>query len=125
MPTVYVRGSERVKRRFHRTEDCKQLRKKPARGEPLELQEVDLDDLRFKTPCRDCYPDTPRARSVHLRCSICHPRKDYIYPCPHNGGVPVYRDKTYSTDTLFHDAGEVVSARVYVWPEDVRHFIAS
>lgn len=121
MPTyVYVRGENRSEQRFHKDEDCTQLTKRPARGEGRDLREVTLDELYWATPCRNCYPDAPRASSVHLRCEICN--SGAIRPCAHNGGVLVKQLITMRRQTINYEIGDIVVRRKYVWPEHVRHY---
>lgn len=81
---VWMRDRPKRDQRFHRTKDCRQLRKGPSRGEPCPLIQVDLEEC-DQRPCATCYPDLPRLRI----------RKDYCYrcgsrnACEHNGGVRV------------------------------------
>jgi len=84
MPTVWLRDDPEHRTRFHRVPDCKQLRKKPAKGEPHDLISADLNEV-FVRPCKTCYPDAPRIKIIKRYCSIC----DTKAPCEHNGGVLV------------------------------------
>jgi len=84
MPTVWMRRDPSFRTRFHRTKDCFQLTKGPARGPGLELVEVDISEV-FVRPCKTCYPDAPRLNLRHPYCHIC----DSPYACEHNGGVLV------------------------------------
>jgi len=119
MPTVFVRESSDY-RKFHQTKTCAMLTKKPAKGEPRPLLEVDLKDLKFAVPCKYCYPDAPRAKSMHLRCQICYPQRPA--PCKHNGGVPVIINVTVKKRTLYLEPGDVITKVRYVWPEKVHHY---
>lgn len=112
MPTVYYRSTSSI---FHKSEDCKQLKKKPARGQDSETLSTDLKDLHNVRPCRTCYPDAPRVKVTRRRCETCN--KTYIYPCAHNGGVPV--TVTYKTSYvgLLRDPGAEVKKQIYVWPD--------
>jgi hypothetical protein len=84
MPTVWMRVDASHRTRFHRSPDCRQLRKRPARGPGNEL--ITLEPLETGArPCRTCYPDAPRISIRKRYCSECDTR----YPCPHNGGVEV------------------------------------
>jgi hypothetical protein len=84
MPTVWMRENPKHLTRFHRTPDCRQLRKKPAQGDHRELVEVDLEEV-FVRPCRTCYPDAPAIKLIKAYCPIC----DSKTPCQHNGGVQI------------------------------------
>ena len=82
MPTVWVRDDPKRRARFHREPTCKQLLKKPSRGEHNELLALDLNEVDVR-PCRTCYPDAPALKIRKVRCPACDTR----YACPHNGGV--------------------------------------
>ena len=97
MPTVWMRYESRYRTRFHRSPDCRQLTKKPARGEGLPLIAVDLEEVDAR-PCATCYPDAPRIKVLHRYCDIC----ESPYPCEHNGGV-----------LILDRAGR----RYWVWPD--------
>lgn len=97
MPVVWMRDDPKRRTRFHRTPDCRQLRKKPSRGEPSHLVAADLEDVGVR-PCKTCYPDAPRTEVRHAYCSICESR----YACEHNGGVLI-------TDRR--------GRRFWVWPD--------
>jgi len=84
MPTVWMRDDPKHRTRFHRSPDCKQLRKGPARGVDKPLVARDLNDV-FVRPCKTCYPDAPR---IKIRKTYC-PECDTVHACPHNGGVVV------------------------------------
>ena len=84
MVLVWIRDNPRGMTRFHRTKDCRNLRKKVARGTPNELLHVDLNDVVVR-PCLLCYPDAPRIKVNKRFCDICQSR----YACEHNGGVRV------------------------------------
>lgn len=84
MPTVWVRGDPKRRTRFHRSPECRQLRKGPAKGEHYELIAIDLAELDVR-PCRTCYPDAPKIKIYKRFCHTCNSN----YACPHNGGVPV------------------------------------
>jgi|SRR5262245_4291804 len=86
MPMVWMRKNEHHKTRFHRSSTCRQLRKRPSRGEPHDLIEVDLDEVDVR-PCLTCYPDAPRYDLLKRYCQICDSR----HPCEHNGGVAISR----------------------------------
>jgi len=119
-PTVFIRAGTQRRRKFHKDRGCKQLRKPPARGVARELLEVELSSLEFATPCKNCYPDAPRAKSWHRNCEIC---KSWM-PCEHNGGVPVYINYTHTKRTLFNEPGDVSPRLKYVWPENVRNYVS-
>ncbi len=123
MPRVYVKTSNVNRRRFHRVEDCGQLRKAPAMGRSREVVEIDLEDCPDAVPCLYCYPDAPRARSVHKYCYTCDP--GFVRPCAHNGGVKVFMTRTRRKQTLFQEPGEVFMNERYVWPERVLRYSAS
>lgn len=104
MPLVFVRddSSQRV---FHASEDCyRGLGTHP-------MQQVELDDLKYTIPCTNCYPDAPRAQYKRLICHKCQQKRPY--PCRHNGGVPVFMNRSSRR-------GRIFSVRMYVWPEMVR-----
>jgi hypothetical protein len=84
MRTVWVRDDPKRRTRFHRSPDCRQLRKGPPRGESRPLVAVDLDEVRVR-PCKTCYPDAPRIKIRKVYCPEC----DTKHACPHNGGVVV------------------------------------
>jgi len=97
MLTVWVRDDPKKRSRFHRSPECFQLKKKPARGEHRPLLAMDLDDVHVR-PCAVCYPDAPRLKMRHAYCYTC----DSPYACEHNGGIQI-------TDR----AGR----RYWVWPD--------
>jgi hypothetical protein len=97
MPTVWMRRDPKRRTRFHRSPDCRQLTKGPARGDGHELIAVDLEDVHVR-PCHSCYPDAPRIKVRHPYCYTC----GTAHACEHNGGVLI-RDR----------AGR----RFYVWPD--------
>ena len=84
MPVVWVREDPKLETRFHRSPNCRQLRKRPRSGEPRPLVAMDLDDVGVR-PCRTCYPDAPRIEIRRTYCVIC----ESMYACAHNGGVPI------------------------------------
>jgi hypothetical protein len=116
VPTVFMRESAAS---FHRTEDCQQLLKRPARGNPHPVVEVDLADLNFVRPCRNCYPDAPRIKVVRRFCPLCN--KSETRPCRHNGGVPVTIGRPIRYISLLRDPGDEQNVTIYVWPDQV-HF---
>lgn len=83
--------------RFHRTPDCRQLKKGPARGPGREVISVDLSEVQVR-PCHTCYPDAPTIKIRKLWCPECHTR----HACPHNGGVLVI---------------DRADRRFWVWPD--------
>lgn len=97
MPTVWMRDHPRRRGRFHRTPDCRQLRKPPALGEHYDLLELELSEIGVR-PCQTCYPDAPRVKMLKRYCPACAS----VYPCEHNGGVQIVRSH-----------GE----RYWVWPD--------
>lgn len=97
MPTVWMRVDPKFRTRFHRSPDCRQLRKNPSRGDHHELIAVELSELGVR-PCKTCYPDAPRIKILKTYCAICESR----YACEHNGGV------------LIRDRG---GRRYWVWPD--------
>ena len=111
MPTVYVREKSVV---FHRSADCFQLKKGPARGPGRALREVPLEELPKPRPCRYCYPDAPRARSRHRYCQEC---KGSALPCEHNGGVLVTLTNTHTKRSIMSEPGDTYQRTRYVWPE--------
>ena len=82
MPTVWMREDPGRRTRFHRSPQCPQLTKNPARGEHHELLALDLNEV-FVRPCQTCYPDAPKVNFRKAYCTECHTRR----ACPHNGGV--------------------------------------
>ncbi len=86
-------------------------------GVPVELQELDL-----ASPCLRCYPDAPRATSVHTRCMICSPKA--TRPCQHNGGVRVPMKRVRRKQTLFQEPGEEFYSFRYVWPESAHNYVS-
>lgn len=84
MPTVWLRDDPKHRTRFHRIPDCKQLRKKPAKGEPHDLISVDLNEI-YVRPCKTCYPDAPRVKIIKRYCKKCRSAT----ACKHNGGIQV------------------------------------
>lgn len=97
MPAVWVRNDPKRRTRFHKSPDCKQLRKPPSNGQHYPLLVLDLNDV-FVRPCKTCYPDAPRIKVRRTYCSTC----ESTYACRHNGGVQI-------TDR----AGR----RYWVWPD--------
>ena len=81
---VWMRVDHKHQTRFHRIPTCRQLRKKPALGEPRELIAVELNQVGVR-PCATCYPDAPRVKIIKRYCELCNT----VYACPHNGGVAV------------------------------------
>jgi hypothetical protein len=120
---VYVRGTENHRRVFHQDPDCRQLTKKPSRGEPQDLLEVEIADLRFQRPCLTCYPDAPRARAARRFCKKCN--TNTARACRHNGGIKVLKEYTWKSSTVLHDAGETYVKVSYVWPDALRHYLSS
>lgn len=86
MPTVWMRVHEKHRNRFHRSPDCRQLRKRVSYGDPHQLIAVDLEEV-FVRPCRTCYPDAPKIVVFKAYCVICEAR----FPCEHNGAVRITR----------------------------------
>jgi hypothetical protein len=97
VPTVWFRDDTLYRGRFHRSPDCRQLRKKPSRGEHSELIAVDLNEI-DRRPCGTCYPDAPRIKIRKAYCQTCQSKM----PCVHNGGV-----------LITNRAGR----RSWVWPD--------
>lgn len=116
MPMVWMRESNTS---FHRTEDCKQLQKKPARGNPHPVVEVDLAELNHVRPCKTCYDDAPRIKTARRFCPLCN--KSKARPCEHNGGVRVTTAFTTTYTSLLRDPGDEVVRTIWVWPDRV-HF---
>ena len=112
MPIVFFREGSDI---FHRSEECTQLVKKPARGEPHPVRSADLAVLIRVRPCHTCYPDAPRVKVAKRRCPICN--KKTVRACPHNGGMPVRIEKRTSYVSLLRDPGDVVYQTIYVWPD--------
>ncbi len=107
---VYVADTNATRRKFHRSRDCRGLR----RGEQTIL-EIDLNDRGVELPCLMCFPDAPRADSAHRYCYQCDTGK--IRPCAHNGGVKVFMTRTHRKGSIYRDKGEVFTQERYVWPE--------
>lgn len=84
MVRVWVRDDQWQRTRFHRSPDCRQLRKKPSRGTTKTLFSIDLEDVVVR-PCLTCYPDAPRLDIIKRYCAICRSR----LACAHNGGIEV------------------------------------
>lgn len=84
MVMVWVRDGRVRSARFHRSPDCRNLRKRPARGTVNVLLALDLDEVLIR-PCLTCYPDAPRIKMTKRYCLI----HDSPMPCEHNGGVLV------------------------------------
>jgi hypothetical protein len=59
-------------------------------------------------PCHRCFPDFPTAKILHRYCPKCN--KSRVYPCPHNGGVPV--------DRTIVSRGYVFTRRYWIWAEN-------
>ena len=86
MPTVWMRVDPLRRTRFHRSPECRQLRKGPARGPGLELVSLELSEAGVR-PCKTCYPDAPRIKIRKVYCRECESKM----PCAHNGGVLITR----------------------------------
>jgi hypothetical protein len=86
MPTVWMRVDAKRRTRFHRSPECRQLRKGPARGPGLPLVAIELSETGVR-PCKTCYPDAPTIRLLKRYCYEC----DTGNPCAHNGGVLIKR----------------------------------
>ena len=98
MVTVWMRDDQFGRRtRFHRVPTCRQLQKRPSRGEKNDLIQVDLKDAGVR-PCLTCYPDAPRYNLLKRWCEVCGTRN----ACEHNGGVLI-------TDRR--------GRRFWVWPD--------
>lgn len=112
VPTVFYREGNQT---FHRSGDCAQLVKRPARGEPHPVRTGDLAELFGVRPCKTCYPDAPRFKMVRRYCPKCNVKRTLA--CAHNGGMPV--TITYKTNYvgLTRDPGEIVQKDIYVWPD--------
>lgn len=122
VPMVFVSQQMYQKRGtkiFHKSLYCRQLRK-PSRLTPVE---VELNELARPRPCYTCYPDAPRSVSVHRVCYVCNTESG-PRPCPHNGGVPVYRDVVYPRPGTYHDPGDSRPVPEYVWPEYAHLYVA-
>jgi hypothetical protein len=114
MPTVWIRSTDRP--RFHRTEDCYQLNKPPARGTAKPVRAVELANLNeHARPCRVCYPDAPHVKVVRRFCPKCNTTR--ALPCAHNGGVRVTLARTTSYVSLLRDPGDEWLQTLYVWPD--------
>ena len=120
---VYVTSSNPDRRRFHRSEDCEQLRKKPSTGRKQQVLTVELEDLARPIPCLRCYPDAPRPVAAHRYCYECDLGR--VKPCAHNGGVPVFQTRVHRKETIYSEAGETYYQQRYVWPEQVRLYITT
>lgn len=105
---------------FHKTEDCTQLTKKPARGSTHPLEEIDLDQLDKPRPCKRCYPDAPRIKVVRRFCPLCN--KTRTRPCAHNGGVRVTMAYKTNYVGLLRDPGEETVRSIWVWPDQAHHY---
>jgi hypothetical protein len=122
---VYVapRSMGRAIKRFHKDLGCTQLTKRPSKGMKREPIEIELNELVRPIPCQTCYPDAPVLKSVHRYCPICDtypgPR-----PCPHNGGVPITRERVHSRLGSVHQPGDTYPVTVYVWPEHVYLYVS-
>jgi hypothetical protein len=84
MPTVWVRNDPKHRTRFHRSPACRQLTKRPSRGQHLDLVQTDLELVHVR-PCRTCYPDAPYLEIRKRYCQVC----DTKHACRHNGGTEV------------------------------------
>jgi hypothetical protein len=120
MPTVYRTPTNAGRYRFHKTEDCRQLVKRPRSGRRAQIEAIDLAEIDKAIPCRTCYPDSPALRSVHRYCPECN--LDSARPCPHNGGVLFRMTRTHRRATLLSDSGETYVREQYVWPEKMHLF---
>lgn len=68
-------------RRVHKHPDCPYLARSKA-------QEVDIEEIGVKAPCRHCFPHLKHLDLVQKSiCTECNPRR--LRPCRHNGGVQV------------------------------------
>lgn len=104
---------------FHRSQECSQLHKRPARGSAHPLQSIDLSEVNLRRPCKVCYPDAPRTKVARRFCPQCNTNS--VRPCAHNGGVRVtvaYQTKYVG---LLRDPGDEVVRAIWVWP-DRAHF---
>lgn len=110
MPTVYLRQTKQTTlQKFHKTEDCPKLQKRPARGTAHPLVAMDLRDVPHPNPCYTCYPDAPRTKVLRRYCHVCD--LGFAKPCPHNGGVKVLTPYQSSYRTQ------------HVWPEQAHHYV--
>ncbi len=121
MAHVYVTDSNPYRQKFHRSEDCTQLTKRPAKGVPQEIRQIDIQDVGDALPCLRCYPDAPRAKSLHKYCHTCD--TGMIRPCAHNGGVKVLMTRTRRVQTLLQEPGEQYVQERWVWPERASRYV--
>jgi hypothetical protein len=122
MPMVFVTQEMHRKRGTkisHKSLYCKQLRK-PTRLTPVE---VELSELARPRPCYNCYPDAPRAVSVHRVCFVCNTDRG-PRPCPHNGGVLIHRERVIPRPGVKHDPGDHQVVNEYVWPEALHLYVS-
>lgn len=116
---VYIRDGVPRTRRFHRTKDCYQLLKYPARGSTRPLLEYETPDLPLAKPCKVCFPDYPSQNVVHRHCHICSP-DGRVFPCAHNGGVQVVKTRIHTNSKSYVRPGpEEQTFRHWVWPDQV------
>lgn len=123
MPLVWIREASDKRARFHKTEVCRQLTKKPCRGVRGELREVDLRDLERPIPCRTCYDDLPSLRMVKQYCFECNTGS--ARACEHNGGVPVFISYATYYRSLLREPGDQILKQIYVWPDRAHRYITS
>ena len=121
MTTVWVK-SDLLRSRFHRTPDCCQLVKTPARGTPHQVAEMDLREIPGVLPCKTCYPDVPRVGVARRYCRQCN--KGSARPCAHNGGVPVVHVVTTTYRSLLREPGDEIIKTIYVWPQHAHKYIS-
>lgn len=80
---------------------------------PGTVVELSLDQLDHRTPCRECYPDAPRAKVLLPYCHRCRSPR----PCEHNGGVAVKVPVTYPNGYALIEPGETIMRTSYVRPD--------
>lgn len=106
-------------RHFHATKDCWRVRAgQHAKSSTAPLRSLELKDLEGFSPCRTCYPDTPRVTTFHRFCS----EHGSARPCVHNGGVYVLIPRTWRRGSALNQPGDVTYRKAYVWPENAHWY---
>ena len=91
-------------RRVHSRPDCPYLAKS-------KVEEVPVDEIGAKTPCRQCFPNLVDLDLIkHDLCRKCGHRR--TRPCPHNGGVQVRMKRAGIRN------GRSGTSLYWVWPEN-------
>lgn len=114
MPSVFVSAHGE---HFHAVKDCQWITLgQKAQRSSAPVHAVPISSISGLSPCKSCYPDTPRIKFFKRRCKECKSAR----PCAHNGGVLVKIPVVWRRGSALIPKGAITFRRKYVWP-DVAH----